>query len=72
MYSSKKDKKSLHEQRFFNFQKSALKGSLKLENLPPTEGATKQHGYKKDPTARLERASKCHSPSTHAGTAYFR
>ena len=31
MYSSKKDKKSLHEQRFFNFQKSALKGSLKLE-----------------------------------------
>ena len=62
MYGSKKDKKTLHEGRFFNFQKSALNGSLKLENLPPTEGATKQHayrsnlqlqqwlGYKKDPT----------------------
>ena len=53
----------LHERRFFNFQKSALKGSLKLENLPPTEGATTQHayrsylqlqqwpGYNKDPVA---------------------
>ena len=62
MYGSKKDKKTLHERWFFNIQKSALKGSLKLENLPPTEGATKQHayksylqlqqwlGYKKDPT----------------------
>ena len=62
MYGSKKDKKIVHERRFFNFQKPALKGSLKLENWPPTEGATKQHayrlylqlqqwlGYKKDPT----------------------
>ena len=63
MYGSKKDKKTLHKRRFFNFQKSALIGSLKLENLSPTNGATKQHayrsylqlqqwlGYKKDPTA---------------------
>ena len=46
IYSIKKNKKSLHEQRFFNFQKSALKGSLKLENLSPTEGATKQLAYR--------------------------
>ena len=46
MYGTKKDKKTLHERRFFNFQKSALKGSLKLENLLPTEGATKQHAYR--------------------------
>ena len=46
MYGSKNDKKTLRERRFFNFQKSALKGSLKLENLPPTEGATKQHAYR--------------------------
>ena len=38
MYGRKKDKKTLHERWFFNFQKSALKGSLKLENLPTTEG----------------------------------
>ena len=39
LYRTKKDKKSLHEQRYLNFQKSALKGSAKLEYLLPTEGA---------------------------------
>ena len=38
--------KRLHERRFCNFQKSALKGSLKLENLPSTGGATNQHAYR--------------------------
>ena len=39
MYGSQKDKKTTHERWFFKFQKSALKGSLKLENFPPSEGA---------------------------------
>ena len=37
MYGSKKDKKTTRAV-VFNFQKSALKGSLKLENLPPIKG----------------------------------
>lgn len=56
MYSTQTDKKQikkmgktdlkLHDLRYVQFTRQSLKSKCKLENLPPTEGALRQHAYR--------------------------
>ena len=45
LYSNKINVK-LNEHRYEHFKRSTSRASFKLENLPPTEGAAKQHAYR--------------------------
>ena len=46
MYSNDKNITDLNDLRFLKFVKSSSRSSFKLENLPPTEGAGKQHSFR--------------------------
>lgn len=41
-----KDGINLHDLRFVQFSRYSLKSKCKLENLPPTEGALRQHAFR--------------------------
>lgn len=45
LYCNKREG-TLNEHRFENFKRSTSRASFQLENLPPTEGAAKQHGFR--------------------------
>ena len=45
MYNNDKNITDLNDLRFVNFKKSSSRSSFKLENLPPTEDAGKQHSF---------------------------
>ena len=45
MYNNDKNITDLNDLRFVNFKKSS-RSSFKLENLPSTEGARKQHSFR--------------------------
>ncbi|XP_018376452.1 PREDICTED: uncharacterized protein LOC108769764 [Trachymyrmex cornetzi] len=46
MYSTKKKQGNLNELRYSHFVKSTLRTSIKLESLPPTEAAAKEHSLR--------------------------
>lgn len=46
LYSTKKESQILQELRFIHFQKCTSKKLCKLESLPPTTGAAKQHSFR--------------------------
>lgn len=46
IYKCKKDSMTLNTLRFHNYQAATVKSSFKLEKLPPTEDAAKQHCYR--------------------------
>ena len=46
LYRTKNEKNNLSNLRFLHFQKSTLKKIFKLESLPPTDGAARQHALR--------------------------
>lgn len=46
IYKCKKENVTLNKLRFYNYQAATVKSSFKLEKLPPTEDAAKQHCYR--------------------------
>lgn len=46
IYKCKQENVTLNKLRFHNYQAATIKSSFKLEKLPPTEDAAKQHCYR--------------------------